>query len=48
MKRTRSLSEFSCLSEYTRLYPSLASQWPALSDELHRTKLELEYMQMVY
>ena len=25
MKQTRSLSEFSCLSEHTRLYPSNAS-----------------------
>ena len=26
MKQTRSLSEFSCLSEYTRLYPSYNSE----------------------
>ena len=36
MKHTRSLSEFSCLSEYTRLYPYLYVSF--LFEHLYRVK----------
>ena len=35
MKQARSLSEFSCLSEYTRLYPSILTMY------LHTARLDI-------
>ena len=53
MKQTRWLSEFSCLTEYTRLYPTVSGSLATISfgvlhEDTHRSSLGSIFMQTAF